>query len=202
MAGQARGGPDWAAYYAATLGREPRLLLRAACELLGGGAGRTAIDLGCGSGDDTLALLAWGWSVVAVDQEPAGLALLRERVPARSAGQVQIMCASFTEAAFPPAHLIHAGYSLPFCTPGDFPDVWAAIRRALAPGGIFAGQLFGIHDSWAATSPHMTFHRLDQVRDLLDGLEVLRLDETERDGAAVSGPKHWHVYEILAREPG
>ena len=112
------------------------------------------------------------------------------------------MCASFTEAALPPAHLIHARYSLPFCDPGDFPDVWAAIRRALAPGGIFAGQLLGLHDSWAATSPHMTFHRLDQVEDLLDGLEVLRLDETERDGAAVSDPKHWHVYEILARAPG
>jgi SAM-dependent methyltransferase len=195
------GGPDWARYYAATVGHEPRPLLRAACELLGAGAGRTAIDLGCGSGDDALALLAWGWSVVAVDQQPAGLDLLRDRVPAHSAGQVQIVCASFTEATLPRAHLIHASYSLPFCAPGDFPDAWAGIRRALAPGGIFAGQLFGIHDSWAATRPYMSFHRPGQARQLLEGLQVLRLEETERDGTAVSGPKHWHVYDILARQP-
>jgi hypothetical protein len=83
------GGPDWASYYAATPGHEPRPLLRAACELLGAGVGRTAIDLGCGSGDDALALLAWGWSVVAVDQEPTahqrqlGRAPLHELPPPR-----------------------------------------------------------------------------------------------------------------------
>jgi hypothetical protein len=27
--------------------------------------------------------------------------------------------------------------------------VWEKIRRALVPGGIFAGQLFGTGDSWA-----------------------------------------------------
>lgn len=203
MADQAAAGsPDWAGYYAATLGRAPRPLLRGACELLGAGAGRTAIDLGCGSGVDTLALLACGWFVVAVDREPTGLALLRDRVLALNAGQLQIVCASFMEASLPRAHLIHAGYSVPFCAPGDFPAVWTDIRRALAPGGIFAGQLFGIGDSWATTSPHMSFHSPGQVRDLLEGMEVLRLDEAEWDGTATSGPKHWHVYDILAREPG
>jgi hypothetical protein len=54
--------------------------------------------------------------------------------------------ASFADVTLPPAHLIHAGYSLPFCAPGDFRGVWAGIRRALAPAGIFAGQLFGLRD--------------------------------------------------------
>ena len=68
------------------------------------------------------------------------------------------------------------------------------------PGGIFAGQLFGIRDSWA-NDPDMTFHKQEDVEALLDGLEILTLRESENDSEAFSGPKHWHTYDILARQP-
>jgi hypothetical protein len=68
------------------------------------------------------------------------------------------------------------------------------------PGGVFAGQLFGTHDTWA-DDPDMTFYARHQVEVLLDGLDILRLEETERDGHAFSGPKHWHTFDILARKP-
>lgn len=194
------GGTGWAGYYAWSAGRGPRPLLLAACEELGVGQGRLAIDLGCGEGTDTLELLARGWLVVAVDTEPAGLELLRARIPAPAAGRVRILRASFAEADLPSAHLIHAGFSLPFCSPQEFPTLWARIRRALAPGGVFVGQLFGTHDTWAE-DPDMTFHARDQVEVLLDGLDILRLEESERDGHAFSGPKRWHTFDILARKP-
>jgi len=138
--------------------------------------------------------------VLAVDAESAGLALLRARIPPAAAGAVRVLCASFAEADLPCAHLIHAGFSLPFCAPQQFPALWARIRRALAPGGVFAGQLFGTHDTWADDSD-MTFYARHQVEVLLDGLNILRLEETERDGHAFSGPKHWHTFDILARKP-
>lgn len=47
----------------------------------------------------------------------------------------------------------------------------------------------------------MTFHARREVDELLDGLQILRLYETERDGEAFSGPKHWHTFDILARKP-
>jgi len=47
----------------------------------------------------------------------------------------------------------------------------------------------------------MTFQDRSEVTGLLDGLEILELHETERDGQAYSGPKHWHTYDILARQP-
>ena len=133
------GGPDWAGYYARSAGREPRPLLLAACQELGVGQDRLAIDLGCGEGTDALELLARGWSVLAVDAELAGLALLRARIPPAAAGRIRVLCASFAEADLPCAHLIHAGFSLPFCPAREFPALWARIRRALAPGGVFAG---------------------------------------------------------------
>ena len=79
--------------------------------------------------------------------------------------------------------------------------MWEKIRRALVPGGFFAGQLFGIRDSWAC-DPGMTLQDRSEVSRLLDGLQILQLHETERDGEAYSGPKHWHTYDILVREPG
>jgi SAM-dependent methyltransferase len=194
------GGADWAGYYVWSAGREPRPLLRAACRELGAGRGCQAIDLGCGEGTDALELLARGWSVLAIDAEPAGLALLRARIPSAAAGRIRVVCASFAEADLPCAHLIHAGFSLPFCPPREFPALWARIRRALAPGGVFAGQLFGTHDTWA-DDPDMTFHARHQADTLLAGLDILHLEETEQDGHAFSGPKHWHTFDILARRP-
>jgi SAM-dependent methyltransferase len=173
-------------------------MLLQACERLGPGAGRTAVDLGCGDGTDALALLARGWSVVAMDREQAGLDLLTARVPPGSTGQIRVVCTSYAEADLPRAHLIHAGFSLPFCAPGEFPDLWARIRQALLPGGICAGQLFGTHDSRAG-NPGMVFHDRSEVEDLLDGLKILELHETDQDGEASSGPKHWHLYDIVAR---
>jgi SAM-dependent methyltransferase len=191
---------DWAGYYAWSSGREPRLLLLAACQELGDGDGRMAIDLGCGEGTDALELLARGWTVTAIDAEPIGLASLRTRIPAGATERIQIVCASFAQVDLPLAHLIHAGFSLPFCPPPEFPDLWTRISRALVPGGIFAGQLFGTHDSWA-DDLSMTFHTRQDVQAVLADLQILRLSETERDGQAFSGPKHWHTFDILARNP-
>jgi SAM-dependent methyltransferase len=193
------GGPDWAGYYAWSAGRQPRPLLVAACQELGTGQGRLAVDLGCGDGTEALELLARGWSVLAVDAQEAGLAVLRARITATVADRIRVLCSSFTEADLPHAHLIHAGFSLPFCPPQEFPALWVRIREALAPGGVFAGQLFGIQDSWAG-DPGMNFHARREVEGLLNGLQILRLQETEHDGHTFSGPKHWHTFDILARK--
>jgi tellurite methyltransferase len=144
----------WEGYHARTVGRGPRPLLLRACELLGPGEGRTAVDLGCGAGVDALALAHRGWVVTAVDRDPVALGVLRGQMPGNG---LKIVCASFAEAVLPEAHLVHAGYSLPFCAPADFPGVWAAVLDALVPGGVFAGQFLGPHDGWAG-SDGMTFH--------------------------------------------
>jgi hypothetical protein len=116
----------------------------------------------------------------------------------RSNDLVEIVQASFAEAVLPETHLIHAGYSLPFCAPADFPGVWAAIRDALVPGGVFAGHFFGPRDGWAG-SDGMTFHNSAEVVELLNGLEICHLREREWDGQSAGHPKRWHAFGILAR---
>jgi SAM-dependent methyltransferase len=123
-------------------------LLLAACDLFGSGEGRTAIDLGCGAGVDALALLARGWSVTAIDRDPAALDLFRTQVPAGSAGRARIVCAAYAEAALSRSDLIHAGYSLPFCVPAEFrpcglASVTRSCRAGFSPGSCSASVIAG-----------------------------------------------------------
>jgi SAM-dependent methyltransferase len=190
----------WDAFYATTAGREPRPLLLQALDGpdgLGAGAGRLAVDLGCGDGTDALLLLARGWTVLAVDSHPSGLAALRSRLPAGAADRLTVRQQSFTEVVLPPAALIHAGFSLPFCDPADFPGVWERIRAALTPVGMFAGQLFGDHDTWAGDPGLTTFSRTE-VDALLATWQVVSFVELDEDGDSAMGPKHWHIYNVIA----
>ena len=110
------------------------------------------------------------------------------------------MTSSFEDAHLPKTDFVYAGYSLPFCNPDYFDRLWANIAASILPDGRFAGQLFGIRDSWA-NEPDMTFHSAEQVAALCAaGFEIDALDEKEADGQSFSGPKHWHVFDIIARK--
>lgn len=193
---------DWTTYYNARSGRPPRPLLIEAMMRFGADThnpGRQAIDLGCGEGTDTLALLDQGWQVLAIDQQPEAIARLLAKVPVAQQAQLQTTVAAFAGLALSRADLIYAGYSLPFCQPAHFPVLWRQIERALPPGGRFAGQLFGERDEWADDAT-MTFFTAAQTLALFAGFKLEHFREIEEDGQAVSGPKHWHLFEIIARK--
>lgn len=44
----------------------------------------------------------------------------------------------------------------------------------------------------------MTFHSREQLTERFDGWEVLRVDEQDEDGNSLAGPKHWHVFHVIA----
>lgn len=189
----------WTTYYKARAGRPPRPLLLAATARFATTAGLQAIDLGCGEGTDTVALLHQGWQVLAIDQQPEAIARVQAQVPAELRDQLQTQVAAFEEMTLPPADLIYAGFSLPFCRPTHFAEFWAKIVNALRPGGRFAGQIFGDRDEWA-DAPDMTFLNIAAARDLLQPFVLEVFTEIDEDGQAVSGPKHWHYYEVIARK--
>jgi hypothetical protein len=47
----------------------------------------------------------------------------------------------------------------------------------------------------------VTAHTEDEVRGLLQDLEIEHFAEVEEDGKAMNGPKHWHLYEVIAQRP-
>jgi len=193
---------DWAAYYQATTGREPRPLFERGMDAVraaGVSPGR-AVELGFGDGTEALTLLDDGWAVLAVDPSPAAAEMLLAAVPAGQADRLQIWTKRAQDVTLPHFDLLYAGYALPFMPPDDFERCWAGIRAALAPGGFLVVNVFGPRDTWAG-EPGMSFLGRDAVGGLLAGLESLVLEENEADGASFRGPKHWDVIDVVARRP-
>ena len=188
---------DWDGYFAARADRPPRPLLVEAVELFDDPG--HAVDLGAGGGIDTRFLLDRGWRVTAIDNSPDAVRRLTELDGAVD-GRLRVRQADLTgDLDLEPVELLHAGFSLPFCPPSRFPALWRQVEAALIGGGVLAGQLFGDRDSWAAEYEDMTFHTATQVDQLLRGWQVRRVEVADHDGTSYVGPKHWHVFHILAR---
>jgi SAM-dependent methyltransferase len=158
-----------------------------------------AIDIGAGALNETRFLLEAGFAeVVAIDLEP-----LDERAAAGlPLDRFTYVRTAFESFDFPPGafDLVNAQYSLPFIRPTQFNRVFGAIRRSLAPAGIFAGQLFGDRDEWAG-DPHTTFRSRIAAMSLFDSLEVIEFDEEEVDDETADRVlKHWHVFHVIARK--
>lgn len=194
----------WTAYYRWTSKRPPReLLLQLLTHLEWEGParpGRTAIEIGFGAGNDTLELLRRGWNVLAVDGQEAAARFLDRRVPPRHRSRLTTVVAPMEHLELPPADLVYASFSLPFCDPACFPELWAAIRGALRPGGHFAGQLFGDQDGWAGARPLSFFSRRG-VERLAKGFRTEMLRETVEEGRSFDGPKHWHFFDLILEKP-
>jgi tellurite methyltransferase len=188
--------PTWSDYYEANDDRAPReMLLEVLATFPAPG---DAVDLGCGSGIDTAGMLERGWRVFACDAEAEAIERLRARVARQHLDGLRTVVAPMEQVALPPADLVWAGFSLFFCDPRRFANVSDGIAAALRPGGRFAGQLLGERDTWAPDEGITSFAR-DAAQRLFDGWTIERFEEEENDGEACSGPKHWHVFHVVAR---
>lgn len=214
---------DWPNYFRAMAGKGPRETLVSALDrfdreegfarngdgdaIAARGASRgLAIDLGCGEGRDTVELLRRGWRVRAIDGHPMGLDLLRARIAAgevaSDAPSVEYVLAAMEDAPLPTCRLLNASFSLPFCAPARFGELWRRVVASIEPGGRFSGQLFGDRDEWAtlADRSHQSRGELDV---LFAGFLLEELREEERDSPDAEGrAKHWHVFHIVARKLG
>jgi len=196
------GGQRWADYYAATADRPPRrTLLDALARFSLSASFRSAVDLGCGDGRDTIELLRRGWSVLAIDAEPAAIARLQNRADLPEGARLSCLCKRFEDAAWPAVDLVNASFSLPLCPPAQFPELWRRIVVSLKPGGRFSGQLYVDHDGWVGR-PGMTHMNRAAAERLLQDLQVELFDEEEVDSITPRGkPKHWHIFHIVAQRP-
>lgn len=190
-------GDFWAGYYAAVEGRPARPLFHRALQEFGEvRPGSTAVDLGCGDGTESRALLDLGFSVTAIDSSAASIARLLSFPEAERA--LVVRRASLEEVEIPESDLIYAGLSMPFCRPDSFASLWSRVRGALRPGGLLACDLFGVRDDWAHEAD-WSFVTRDQVLGMVEGLRLCSLHEVEEEGPAYGGPKHWHLFQVVAR---
>jgi len=101
----------------------------------GVGAGTRVLDLGCGAGDMTLALLARGAAVTSLDLSDGMLAVARRRVELYADGaSATFVCAPVERTGLPPGSfdVVVGRWILHHV---DLPAATAELARILAPGG-------------------------------------------------------------------
>ncbi|WP_344661212.1 class I SAM-dependent methyltransferase [Catenulispora subtropica] len=195
---------EWMDYNAAQTAREVRPLLLDALTAAGPGAGRQAVDLGCGLGRESDALLRAGWRVHAVDFAPNTEENLHATTREQDRERLTVEVRSFADlAGLPDADLVYAGFSIPYIPRDVFDRLIGVVRTAVRPGGLFAANLLGVNDGYRAEhGEEFTFLDEDEVRSLLfPGWDLVRLDIEDYDGRAYSGPHHWHLFHLVARRP-
>lgn len=189
---------DWLGYLQATKISHPRPLLVEAIQYLKGKY--SVLDLGAGAMNDSRYLLDQGFKkIISVDAEPRFLDFCKEL----QSNRLTCIVSTFEKFDFPKEEydIINAQFALPFNPPQTFNAVFTKIKESLKKDGILVGQFFGIKDDWAKNNPDMTFHSRKEVEKLLEDLEIIKLDEVEKDDKTALGPaKHWHLFNIIARK--
>jgi SAM-dependent methyltransferase len=126
----------------------PDALIDQACQVSGIGPGDPVLEIGCGTGQLTRALLARGLRVTAA--EPGDQLIARARDHLQGAGDVQFINARLEDASLPPAHY-RAVFSASAIHWID-PDVsWRKTADALVDGGTLAlVSYFGLEEPRSA----------------------------------------------------
>ena len=187
----------WEAYYARLTGREPRPLFKLVRSIYRAeGTTRSAVDLGCGDGTETLTMLDDGLSVTAIDASPSSIQQVHERAGSRPG--LRTIQARLEEVELPNSDLVYSGLTLPFCHPDHFPALWDRVCASLRPNGLIAVHLFGDRHGWMREE--MTFVTNDQVEGLISGLTVLDLREMDEVMPSAMGDQvRMHIFDVVAR---
>ena len=188
----------WSNYYDVTAGRKPRDLFLQGFKAVPTSLPKVSTEVGFGAGNEVMYLLEKRWQVTAIDAEQeAGDRLLKQ---VGDESNLDIVIDTYENITFPIVSFVHAGYSLPFCHPRYFYDVWNNLVENISKNGIFSGQLFGVNDEWV-NNKEMTFFELKEVKELLEPFEILHLEETDKIRATATGAeKHWHIFDIIGKK--
>ena len=162
-----------------------------------------ALELGCGSGADTIALLSKGWSVTAIDKSSEGIGFLKEK--STEFKNVDIQNTSFEQMELNEESydLIYSRNSLSFCQKENWSSVWDRIKSSLKKGGTVSMHLFGENDGFKDSTKfgNMSLFNKNEIDEMLTDFEVLLLDESEHDAKSRMGQmKHWHIFTIVAKK--
>jgi SAM-dependent methyltransferase len=172
----------------------PDVLVDRACELADLGAGAPVLEIGCGTGQLTRALLAQGLRVTAV--EPGDRLIARARDQLQGLGEVRFVNARLEEASLPRAHF-QAVFSASAIHWVD-PDVsWRTAAGALVDDGTLAlVSYFGLQDPRSASDQRALRAGLEEIApELAADWPVYRdLDATLAGAAARRG----NVSEVWA----
>lgn len=95
-----------------------------------------AIDLGCGTGRDTIYLIKNNWNVTAIDRENVE-ELIKEKLNDKEKKQFKFISGNFENIEIEKNNLVIANFSIPFCNKDYFNIFWKKIVESISEGRIF-----------------------------------------------------------------
>lgn len=158
---------NWAEFQNKRTTNPPRPLLLKALELFNGFTGYT-VELGCGSGIDTIHLLNSGWKVYAVDGTTNGFENVKSSISKNELPNVEFKQEYFEDLIIPDSDFVYASYSIPFCKEESFDMFWNRIVNSIKVGGRFAGHLYGEQDGWINYIKDITLKTRYEINSLFD----------------------------------
>ena len=184
---------DWTNYQNETYGDNVCKLL---IEFLDNYKIDNAIDLGCGSGNETVYMIKNGIKVLAIDRQ-LNQDFILNRLSDNEKKMISFKESSFEDVELPKTKLLTAFFSIPFCNPNNFDELWTKIYNSIEDNGYFVGQLFGDRDTWNVVESINTFS-IDKVKEYLKNYNIIKLEEIEY--VRESDNKKWHFYDIIAQK--
>ena len=161
-----------------------------------------AIDIGCGSGRDTVYLIKNGWNVIAIDKEDTKQ-IITNKLTNKELKRLKFIQSNFEKIKLEKNNLVIANYSIPFCDKNKFQEFWKKIVNSIEKYGYFVGNLFGKNDEWNTEDSKMIFLDRKDVERLFNDFDILKFEEEEKVAKTGLGVmKHWHTYNIIARKKG
>lgn len=156
----------------------------------------TAIDLGCGSGNETVYMIKKGINVLAIDRQLNNNYIL-DRLEESEKNKVFFLQSTFEDIVLPKTDLVAALFSIPFCEPDKFGLLWNKIYDSINTNGYFIGQLFGDRSCFNELKDVSTFTK-EEVNEYLKDYKIIKFEEI--DYIRKTDNKRWHYFEIIVQK--
>ena len=157
--------------------------------------GNKAVDLGCGSGNDTAFLLEKGFEVTAIDQEEQVREIIENRVLNKE--KLNVIIDDFSKIEISNIDLLLANYSL-FFVKDNFGKFVEKVLNSINSKGFFIGNFLGKEDTWNNIKSTV---KKEEMLDYFKNYNILYFSEEKYYKDTATGkPKFWHVYNIIAQK--
>ena len=184
-------------FYKATMNRQPsgliwNFFLKKYNEKLNG---NTAIDLGCGAGNDTEFFISKGFKVTAIDSEEQVKDILENKNLDKTKYEIKI--GDFSKMEIPNADLILANMSL-FFVKNNFEEFLRNLLNKINQKGFIVANFLGKEDDWNGSK---TTIEKEKLLEFFKDFDINYFSEEKYYSKTALGEnKFWHVYTIMAQK--
>ena len=190
----------WEGFYNKTLKKNPSLTLRRFFlnNYNENFQGNTAIDLGCGAGNDAEFLISKGFKVTAIDNNEKVKEILESRNLDNE--KLEIIIDDFSKVNLPKTDLVNASFSLHYVKDNFNEFMENLLKNVLNPKGVFCGCILGKEDDWEGI---YTTVEKETLLQYFKDFNIFYFSEEKYYKDTIGQNKKnkfWHVYTVIAQK--